>query len=188
MNPLLPVHTIPPDKSYTRQTGSFSVTCEEIKDEDIMANQRTRCQWLESGQTSFILEQIQDSDLPAMTHNSHNPINTVDNSEEWLPPINIDDIDAESEIDDGDDERGDYGDNNEDPDAGVDRSTRDYCFELRRPPSIAEARAALEDLRLLLKPPHCRDRDKAVNGSRKADISPVLKERLAQMKIFLWLY
>ncbi|KAG2046448.1 hypothetical protein BDR06DRAFT_899234 [Suillus hirtellus] len=61
-------------------------------------------------------------------------------------------------------------------------SACDYSFKLRVPPSVNDARKALQDLQSLLKPPH----NKTLAGS--AILSPVLKERLTQVKNFLWLY
>ncbi|KAG2123383.1 hypothetical protein BD769DRAFT_1359665 [Suillus cothurnatus] len=62
-------------------------------------------------------------------------------------------------------------------------SVRDYSFKLRVPPSINDACKALQDLWILLKPP-C---DKRL-GAGSVILSPVLKERLTQVKNFLWLY
>ncbi|KAG2111869.1 hypothetical protein BD769DRAFT_1302987, partial [Suillus cothurnatus] len=56
-------------------------------------------------------------------------------------------------------------------------------FELRKPPSIDDARCALRDLQLLLKPPR---HDKT--GYEDPKLPPILKERLMLMKNFLWLY
>jgi len=55
---------------------------------------------------------------------------------------------------------------------------RDYCYELRRPPSVDEARKAYQDLCGMLRP--------SVQDSQMA--GPVLRERLTHMKNFLWLY
>ncbi|KAG1728114.1 hypothetical protein EDB19DRAFT_1832869 [Suillus lakei] len=99
-----------------QETGNyFPVMCEEIEEEeDIIAIRGVH--WREKDQMTFLLEQIQY--FPSI--NSLDSINAVD--EEWLPPIINDDIDAESEVDDGNEE--------EDFDAGAERTTCDYCFEL----------------------------------------------------------
>ncbi|KAG1753179.1 hypothetical protein EDB19DRAFT_1902827 [Suillus lakei] len=97
-------------------------------------------------------------------------------NEEALPAFESNDIDAESEDDDGNDE-------DQDLDADPDGTTRDFHFELRKPPSIEDARCALQELRLLLKPP-CHDK----TGYEDPKLPLILKERLTLMKNFLWLY
>jgi hypothetical protein len=138
---IVPLQQSRSESQHHAWTGNFSVSCEEIEEEDdIIAIRGIR--WRENDQTSFLLEQIED--LPVMS--SHDIIDSISaDDEEWLPPINIDDVDAGSEIDD----------ENEDEDIGAsaDKATRDYSFEHRKPPSITDASAALHDLRLLLKPP-----------------------------------
>jgi hypothetical protein len=115
-----------------------------------------------------------------------------DADEEVLPKCNNDEMDAESEDEDMNgvevDEDIDGAEVDEDIDgvevdaAAEETSAHDYSFKLRVPPSINDAHEALQDLKLLLKPTH----DKNIAGS--VILSPVLKERLTQVKNFLWLY
>lgn len=55
-----------------------------------------------------------------------------------------------------------------------------YFFELRKLPTIPEAHCALDDLWTLLKPLH--------HNTQASELSPVLRECLMHMKMFLWLY
>jgi hypothetical protein len=82
-----------------------------------------------------------------------------------------------------DDETSDESDGGVREDEDIEPVKHDYRFELRKPPTIEEARKALDDLRALLKPPR-KDR----TGYTDPKLPPVLKERLLQMKDFLWLY
>jgi hypothetical protein len=97
-------------------------------------------------------------------------------NEEALPAFESNDINAESEDDDGNDE-------DQDLDPDPDGTTRNFSFELRKPPSVDNARCALRDLQLLLKP-LCHDK----TGYEDPKLPPILKERLMLMKNFLWLY
>jgi hypothetical protein len=151
----------------------YSVTCKEVEDEEDIVAIRGVC-WREQKQpdTSFILEEILEHD--DMCH---------DGDEEALPKCNNDEMDAES--DDDEDVNGIKDDANgiEDDATTGEISARDYSFKLRVPPSINDAHKALQDLRILLKPP----RDKRLSTG-SVILSPVLKERLTQVKNFLWLY
>jgi len=103
--------------------------------------------------------------------------NCDDTLEEALPKFHGDGRDAESEED------SDWSQEDSDLDADTNgmKTHDDGCrFELRKPPSIEDACCALQDLRSLLKPAH--------NEKHHLKLDPVLKERLTQMKNFLWLY
>ncbi|KAG2058716.1 hypothetical protein BDR06DRAFT_1003904 [Suillus hirtellus] len=149
----------------SRYSSKYSVTCEEVEDEDdIIAIRGVRWREQKQPDTSLILEEILEQD--EMCHNG---------DEEALPKCDNDEMDTESEDDE------DVNEIEVDAATG-ETSAHNYSFKLRVPPSVNDARKALQDLQSLLKPP----RNKTLAGS--AVLSPVLKERLTQVKNFLWLY
>ncbi|KAG2141967.1 hypothetical protein DEU56DRAFT_754920 [Suillus clintonianus] len=142
----------------------YKVTCKDIEDEDDLIGIRG-VHWKEMDQTEFLLEDIFDESLTDVSHQtnsaSHDDVVSDVGSGD-------DETDAESDID------GNHG---------GDGGTRDHSFELRKPPTVEEARKALDELRTLLKPPR-RDQ----TGYRDPKHPPILKERLNHMRSFLWLY
>ncbi|KAG1888983.1 uncharacterized protein F5891DRAFT_1216029 [Suillus fuscotomentosus] len=68
-------------------------------------------------------------------------------------------------------------------DVGLGDNKTDAESDLRKPPTVEEARKALNELRTLLKPPR-HDQ----TGYHDPKLPPILQERLNHMKNFLWLY
>jgi hypothetical protein len=146
----------PPSGNLEHVTSAHfkTVQCEEVEDEDdLIAIRGVRWQENDYLQTG-ILEEI--TDLPeVISHDCYGAHEIVDDF------VDDDETDAASE----------------------DGEKCDYSFELRKPPTIEEARKALDSLQQLLKPPR---KDKT--GYKDPKLPPVLKERLVHMKNFLWLY
>ncbi|KAG2101793.1 hypothetical protein BD769DRAFT_1393755 [Suillus cothurnatus] len=136
----------PPSGNLEHVTSAHfkTVQCEEVEDEDdLIAIRGVRWQENDYLQTG-ILEEI--TDLPeVISHDCYGAHEIVDDF------VDDDETDAASE----------------------DGEKRDYSFELRKPPTIEEARKALDSLQQLLKPPR---KDKT--GYKDPKLPPVLKERL----------
>ncbi|KAG2123029.1 hypothetical protein BD769DRAFT_1389414 [Suillus cothurnatus] len=113
---------------FLRKSQPCSVLCEEVEDEDDFIAIRG-VHWQEKDQTQYLLEEIPDSPLMDFCH-FHKT------NEEALPAFESDDINAESEDDDGNDE-------DQDLDPDPDGTTRNFSFELRKPPSVDDAHCAL---------------------------------------------
>ncbi|KAG1871816.1 hypothetical protein DFJ58DRAFT_837130 [Suillus subalutaceus] len=146
----------------SQHSNKYSVTCKEIKDEeDIIAIRGVHWREQKQPDTSFILQEILEQ-ADEMC---------CDADEEVLPKCSNDEMNAESEDEDMSGVEVDA--------ATGETSAYDYSFKLRVPPGINDAHKSLQDLKLLLKLPH----DKKLAGS--VILSPVLKERLTQVKNFL---
>ncbi|KAH7904621.1 hypothetical protein BJ138DRAFT_1106667 [Hygrophoropsis aurantiaca] len=145
-------------------THFHKVQCEEvIEDDDIIAMHGIR--WREKDQQFHgIIEEIVDP-----------PHSRSDGSE---VDMSFGDLDAETEEESSDDADEDISGDTE-----GNGSKRNHRFELRKPPSVAEAREALGALRALLKPPRGDQK-----GFKDAKLPAELKERLVHMSNFLWLY
>ncbi|KAG2362620.1 hypothetical protein BDR07DRAFT_1376365 [Suillus spraguei] len=154
-----------PDVAISSGPGAsyYKVTCEEIADKDglnLIANRHVH-----GKETELILGDINES-LAECSRETDGG-----NHDDVISDGRLGDegTDAESDCDDGN-HRGD-------------ENIRDYSFKLRKSPSVEEARKALDDLKILLKPPQ-NDQ----TGYCDAKLPVILKERLNHMKSFLWLY
>jgi hypothetical protein len=163
----LPAGIIPPASAMS----CYKACCEDVEDEeeDLIAIRGVR--WRKKDQPLFLLEEIRDS--PVMPSHESNTREHMGNDE----------TDAESDEDEPEGDSVEEGDNVEE---GIQDRQRDFCFELRKAPTVEEARKALEDLQMLLRPP----RSTKQRGYEDSILLPggVLKERLTHMKNFLWLY
>ncbi|KAG2367992.1 hypothetical protein BDR07DRAFT_1478578 [Suillus spraguei] len=112
------------DMIQSNKSQSHSVLCEEVEDEeDLIAIRGVR--WREKDQTPYLLEEIPDSHLMDFHPNR-------ETNEEALPAFESDDINAESEDDDGNDKDQDL---DAEPDARQERidTRHPHCLYLCQP-------------------------------------------------------
>jgi hypothetical protein len=167
----LPAGIIPPASAMSCYRACCSEDVED-EEEDLIAICGVR--WRKKDQPLVLLEEIHDS-LVMPSHESNSVHQTNDER------MGDDETDAESDEDEPEGDNVEKGDNVEE---GIQDHQRDFSFELRKAPTVEEAQKALEDLRMLLRPP----RGTKQRGYEDPKLSPVLKERLTHMKNFLWLY